>query len=335
MQVLKLPRRALHLAYQSWQKRRYRGELLRYHIKPKEDGRNLIARWLDFYGILLVMWVVSLFFFATLWSQKVALAASLALSAGTGLLAARLQRKRHQREMHYCKLRALGEQYKQRIKQFNTGEELASFLLPILQNLPQFEQVRPKGKKKKKTADQPTAVIQAVYRGLPVIVKFLPAGQSPVGVTPVHNLVEMMEKQGYRHAMMVTPGEFAPETIRLVASLRKRYRIALVAERELLFLVAQAQQEKQPYDQSISVKTAPLQSLHTVKRLALDPRKGRSYLTAGALLIVSHFFLGVNHPAAKLYLALAAVNLILAILCLILKRREETPLELNELQPQN
>ncbi len=334
MQLLKLPRRALNLAYQSWKKRRQRGELLRYYIKPKEDSRNQIARWLDFYGTLLILWVLSLIFLATLWPGKIALAVSLVLVGGTGLLAAKLQKKRYEREILYRKLRFLGEQYREKLKQLKTAAELASFLWPILQSLLQFEQVRPKGRKMSKTAEQPTGIIRAIYRKTPVIIGFIPIDQNPVGVVAVHNLVKTMKKEGYHYALLITPGEFATDTRRLAASLRRQYHIALVAEKELLYLVAQAQKIRESSDQVAPGKTFSLPFLSTLKHTALDYKKGRSYLAAGAFLIAFHFLLGTNHPVGKVYLILAAVNLALAVLCLVFGDRETTPPDLLDLQPQ-
>ncbi|MDQ0287684.1 hypothetical protein J2Z49_002815 [Desulfofundulus luciae] len=334
MKVFKFPRRALYLAYQSWQKRRQRGELLRYYVKPKEDSRNRIARWLDFYGTLLILWLLSFVFLTTFWPGKIALAFSMALVSSTGLLAAKIQKKRFQRETFYRKLRSLAEQYREKLKQFRTAEELASFLWPLLESLPQFEQVRPKGRKRDKTAEVPAGVIQATYRNVPVLVEFIPADQSPVEVAAVHNLVRTMKKQGYHHALLVTPGEFAPDARRLVASLRSQYRIALVPEKELLYLVAQAEKIKESQDRITAEKTVSLPSLSALKRVTLDYKKGRAYLTAGAFLIGFHFLLGINNPVGKVYLLLAAVNLVLALLCLVFGERETAPPDLHDLQPE-
>ncbi|NHM28386.1 restriction endonuclease [Desulfofundulus sp. TPOSR] len=334
MKVFKFPRRALYLAYRSWQKRRQRGELLRYYVKPKEDSRNCIARWLDFYGTLLILWLLSFMFLTTFWPGKIALCFSLALVSSTGLLAAKIQKKRFQTETIYRRIRSLAEKYREKLKHFRTAEELASFLWPILESLPQFEQARPKGRKRDKTAKVPAGVIQATYRNVPVLVEFIPADQSPVDVSAVHNLVRTMKKQGYQYALLVTPGEFAPSTRRLVASLRSQYRIALVPEKELLYLVAQAEKIKESTDQITAEKTISLPSLSAFKRVALDYKKGRAYLTAGALLTGFHFLLGINNPVGKAYLFLAAVNLVLAVFCLVFGERETAPPDLHDLQPE-
>ncbi|MGB9802442.1 restriction endonuclease [Desulfofundulus sp.] len=339
MKLAKFPRQALYLAYHSWQKRRRRGELLRYYVRAGTDSRNRIARWLDFYGTLLILWLVSFVFLTKFWPAQTALFFSVVLVSSTGFWAAKLQKKRLQTETLYRKLRILAEQYREKLKQFKSDEELASFLWPILASLPQFERVQPKGRKRSKTNDVPSGVIQATYCNLPVLVEFIPASKSPVEVSVVHSLVKTMKKQGFHHALLITPGEFAPDTRKLVASLRRQYHIALVPEKELLYLVAQAekiQAEKIKESQGHFTTgiTVSLPSFSALKRVTLDYKKVRVYLTAGAFLIGFHFLLGTQNPAGKVYFPLAALNLVLALLSLVFGEREMEPPDLHDLQPE-
>jgi hypothetical protein len=141
-----------------------------------------------------------------------------------------------------------------------------------------------------------------------------------------------MKKQGYRYALLVTPGEFAPDTMRLVASLRNQYRIALVPEKELLYLLAQAEKLTQPADRTETTEVTPfVLSLKALIKAVIDYKKGRLYLVTGALLTIFYFILGPGNSVSKVYLFLAAANLFLALLCLVFGQRETVPPDIHDL----
>ncbi|MQL51022.1 hypothetical protein GFC01_01805 [Desulfofundulus thermobenzoicus] len=333
MSILKLSRQTLGRARRNWEKRRRRRELLRFHIKPPGDERNPIARWLDFYGTLMIFWLVCLVFLASLWPPPEALTVSLAISAGLGLLGRKAYRERLKREKLYRQLRETGERYREELQKPQTGAELAALLLPVFKKLPGFE-LKQKRQEKKGAGGGPEAVVLAVYHGKPVMILFIPAGRSPAGKDVITAMAQTMDERGFDHALLITPGEFTPEAVHLAAALKKKgRRLALIPGRELIYLAAQAQRGKPPGtgEQRHITLRQPLQRL---KMVSLDRRKVRPYLAAGSFLLIARFFLGVNHPLAGLYLVLGAANLVLAVCSLLFTEREPEPPHWHDFLPQ-
>ncbi|WP_027356330.1 restriction endonuclease [Desulfofundulus thermocisternus] len=329
---IKFPRQVLYLAYRTWQKRRQQGEFLRYYLKPKEDSRNKIARWLDFYITIITLGLLSFAFFTVLWPAQTAFFISLFFMIAAIPGAAKIHKKRLQKENLHRKLRSIVEGYRKKLKQLEDAEELASFIWPFLNKLPQFEQAQPPKGRKKEKFKLPGGVIRAIYRNIPVLINFIPSADKPVDVSAVHELLGIMKKQGYRYALLVTPGEFAPDTMRLVASLRNQYRIALVPEKELLYLLAQAEKLTQPADRTETTEVTPfVLSLKALIKAVIDYKKGRLYLVTGALLTIFYFILGPGNSVSKVYLFLAAANLFLALLCLVFGQRETVPPDIHDL----
>ncbi|OAT85513.1 restriction endonuclease [Desulfotomaculum copahuensis] len=331
MSVVQFPGRLLKLALASWQKRRRAGELKRYYVKPRADQRNIMARRLDFYGTLLLLWLILLVFLAAIRPLPTALAAASAISLFAGWLAGKMQKKRLLLERHYQQVWTAASRFREKLKQAGSREELAALVFPLLKTLPRFEEVTDK----KKGAASPFS--RARYLGIPVSVHYLPAGETPAGSAAVQSLLATLPAGKTNNAIFAAAGEFTPDAVRLVNSVKSRFNIALLDERQLVALAGRARQLEGRAKAETQVATPDGteytgQAFAGWKQVFFRPRKSRGYLFTGALLLAAYAWLARFTPYAGLYLAFGLVNLVLAVACLAVGRMETAP-GLDDWQP--
>lgn len=301
--MFKLTRKAIYLAHRSWLRRQLKGELWRYFLKlPKEDARSRLARLVDVCGTLLLLWTLSLLLLNHFGAGIIAPIASTGITVVAGVVAVRFQKRKYREETLYRKMRTLAERQRGKLKRLANPAELAAYVWPVLHSLPQFG----------KEAKEREGDIYTTYQGVPVIVKFIPSGEGAMGEEAVQRLAKRMEREGYRHALLISPDEFDLKAKELAASLQKKLKIALVGEKELLLLLARAQKQFEPPELAAE-KNFP--SLSSLKQVAIRREKTRSYLAAGTFLLASRFIFGHELPVSNFYLFLAIANFLLAFAC--------------------
>ena len=326
MTIAQFPGRLLQLAAASWRERRRRGEMKRYSVRPREDRRNLLARRVDFYCTLLLLWFIVFVFLAAAGTGWTALPLSLALTALAGWGADKLQRSRRQREGRYRKLRAAAARFREKLQKAAGKEELAALVLPLLNEQSHLQDATEAGDK-----NSGFVCTRARYQGVPVTVHYLPFTETPVAVGGVMSLLEEMKKQKSKNAIFVAAGEFTPAAVRLVKSRQSRCRIALLDENQLLALAGKS--GRLEGDGEVGEAKAEAENKTMFGQFFFQPQKARVYLFAGVLLLGFDRWLAPPAVCARLYPVFAAVNLVLALLCLV-RGRGETPPGLDDWHPQ-
>lgn len=306
----------LQQGLQSWQKRKHRKKLMLYHLKPRSDNRNQVARTLDFLAGVLIFWLLVLTTLVAIMPVVPALFASLFLAAVVGVAGRRLHKGRKRRQLQHHRMWAVGQKCRLEIENLKTREELAIFVGSLLTRLPQFEDVRvnPKGK----------ITIYARYRGSPVAVQcLLPASsrdktkeeEQALNAVLIQQLSIEVAEQGCKNALIVAVGE-VPSAIRwLIGRLRENCRVALLTGEKLVELALQARQQAGGEERYEDVRQPEKYGAPGMKEVVLGRKKGLTYLIA--VFVLGTFYL-ISKPAGLLgnvYLIFMTVNFMLALMC--------------------
>ncbi len=310
-----------------------RRQRLSYQVRPKEDGRNKTAQAVDLLFLVGFVWLAALMLLAKIYSISLALPASVFLAAAAGAAASHYQRRKRELRRQRYRLWLAGQRCREEIKKIKTREELAVFVSLLFAQLPQFTdlQVHQKGGQKALRLDEAVA-ISAKYRGVPVGVQCLPpaAGQQEE-IKLLQSFQRALQERGLKSALVVVPGAVRADVRRLIAGLRKKYRVVVLNEERLVELALQA--GRQPAAEDRQEGVAGHSRPEPVHKLVLEQKKGLRYLLAAGVL----WFIYLVSPPAGLwggfYPVLMAVNIALGAACFIFHWKDEDAFGLEDLEP--
>ncbi|MCL6448708.1 MAG: hypothetical protein K6U04_11250 [Armatimonadetes bacterium] len=311
---------------------RKRRQRLAFRFRPKEDPRNNAARTLDLLVLAAVFWLGTLVFLAQFWPPGLALPVSLAVAAAGGITAGRFQKKREQLRRQRCRLWLAGQRCREEIKKLTTREEVAIFTSLLLAGLTQFTELRVnQGGKGKAPSIVRAAALCARYKGVSVAVQCLsPASPEQEEVKLLEAFGQFLEQQEMRSALIVAPGTLSPGARRVIAGLRKKYRVVTLNEEKLVELALQA--GRQPEPESGREGAGGKEAAAGFKQI-LGQKKGISYLLAAGVLWLIQAISSPTGFRGGIYLALIAVNLVLALICYVVNRPDDD-FDLEDLEPE-
>ncbi|MEW6424189.1 MAG: hypothetical protein AB1523_05495 [Bacillota bacterium] len=312
-----------------------RRQRLAYHFRPREDARNKTARTLDLLVLVAICWLGTLVFLAQYWEIGLALPVSLILAAAGGAAASRFQEKQKQLRRQRYRFWLAGQRCREEIKKLQTREELTVFVSLLLAGLPQFAelQVNQKGGKKTLSVDEAIA-LRAKYKGVPVAVQcFPPAAEEREEVQLLRSFWKALEEQSLPAALIVAPGGLRPAARRIIAGLRKKYRVVvLYNEEKLVELALQAGRQPEAEDPRESAAGQKKYGYAAIEAI-FEQKKGLHYLLAAGALWLIYLISPPGGLTGGLYLGLIAINVVLALACFLFNWRDED-LDLEDLEPE-
>lgn len=312
---------------------RRRRQRLAFHFRPREDPRNNTARALDLLVLAAVFWLGTLVFLAQFWPPGLALPVALAVAAAGGIAAGRFQKKREQQRRQRSRLWLAGQRCREEIKKLTTREEVVIFTSLLLARLPQFTELRVNQRGKGKTPSiARAAALCARYKGVPVAVQCLsPVSPEQEEVKLLEAFGQFLARQDMRSALIVAPGTLSPGARRVIAGLRKKYRVVTLNEEKLVELALQAGQQPEP---ETGREGAGGKGSAAGFKQILAQKKGIGYLLAAGVLWLIHSLSSPTGFRGGVYLVLIAFNLLLALICYAVNRPDDD-FDLEDLEPEN
>lgn len=287
--------------------------------------------------VVFVFWLIAVAFLTQFLTTGVALSVSLLLAAGAGWVARSLQKRQKQLRRQRYRLWLAGQKCREEIKNLKTREELTVFVSLLLARLPQFTDLRVNQKKGEKNLQiDENIALSAKYKDVPIAMQCLPpaaSGQEEVKL--LRNFQKALAEEALARALIVVPGKLHPEARRVIAGLRKNYRVVTLNEERLVELAFQAGRGAEEGNLREGAREDATGEKGEKKvspdQLLLAPQKGLNYLlAAGVLWFISY----LSSPAGllnSLYLALIAGNVALALACFLLNNADAY--ELEDLEP--
>jgi hypothetical protein len=304
---------------------RRRGKYLRYYIKPVQDGRNTLARQVDFYGLLLAVLIVTYGLLLSYTGSHIrALFLALPLLAAETLLAFRLRRMLKDSAALHNRFWRVGRQCQERIKSTGSLKDLEKLVVEILGKLAGFTDVHTVKERSEAGGPADSGIAaRALYGGLPVAVScVMPegGGDNAVPAETVIKFADEIKNLGIKRGIMVAAATFSSEARR--AALEGKNKVTLV---DLYRLVELARLTGHPVfpapaGEAESGRAASSFKYKKLIRYALGKEKTRGYLLSAGLIFVLYFKARAEGAFGSYYLALGMLNLALSIYCLVSNR---------------
>ena len=295
-----------------------------YHIKPRQDSRNPVARTLDFFVGILLFWLFVLSILLIFLPVYTALCCSLPAASAMCLAGVRYQKWRKSKRRLHNRMWLTGEKYRSEIDSLKTRHDLIVFVGLLLERSGQFEDVR--------VAPKDSVPILSVYRGARVGIQCLPPSLPGVAADPgycaeiIQQLGEDLEKGRYEKAFIAAVGELHPRVRWLIKMLGGNYPVALLPKEKLVELAVRAERlsagEEVPES---GVKGKKQESVLNgqepgIKEIVLARKKSSRYLAAFFMLAAFYLIAHLTGFAAGICLVFIIINGVLAVACLIVNR---------------
>ncbi|KJS16214.1 MAG: hypothetical protein VR69_09995 [Peptococcaceae bacterium BRH_c4b] len=312
-------KRLFSLELDGWRKKRRTGRLMRYYIKPADDGRNRLARRIDFYGTLMVTMLLTLLFIQGAVGNPVkALIYALPLWAVEVIIANVIKTRKKNIYILHRRIWLAGKEALAKIQGMTSPDQFTELVRQIMCGLPYCSDVHAV---RAEDLERRDISLRAVCNGIPVVINTdLPGGDSKeTGPEQVLSFIGEIERSGLRSGIMISTGEFSEEAGSVALETGKGYAIRLVNVVKLVELARQAGHEIFSVEGSKpeQMKVAPghLNRKRMFREALSGRKKGISYLTAS--VIMAALYLAFNMGSYNtMYLAFALFNLALALYCL-------------------
>lgn len=294
-----------------------------YHIKPRQDSRNPVARTLDFLAGVLLFWLFALIVLLIALPAHTALCCSLLAASVLCLAGIRFQKWRKNKRRLHNRMWLAGDKFRSEINNLKTRNDLIMFVGLLLDRSDKFEDVRV-------ALNDPVPILSA-YRGSKVAIQCLPPSLPGAEADPnycteiIQQLGEELEKGQYQKAFIAAVGEIHPRVRWLIKILSRNYQVALLPKEKLVELAVRAEQlpggeevYKKGAGQEISLK-GPEPGF---KEVVLAQKKGLRYLITFFMLAVFYLFAHLTGLVAGVCLAFIIINGVLAFACFIANREK-------------
>ncbi|MHB8157045.1 MAG: restriction endonuclease [Desulfocucumaceae bacterium] len=310
--------------FDRWREKRRSSKYIGYYIKPAGNGRNILARKIDFYGIILAAIIVTFLILASYAGSPVRAAyLTVPLAIPLVFIAFKIRMTMDNRSNEHKRLWRAGWLCQERIKKIGSKEDLDRLLAEVLEKLPGFSDVHIVLDDLGGEGDKVLSMsVRAVHNGKPVIVGGITyeSSGSSIPAERVLQFTNSMRGKDIPEGILVAVGEFSEEARR--ASKEGRIRIALVDLYNLVELSRQAGHSifhaNQPEGEAVGALLR--QRYKKFFRFALGRNKAKRYLFAAGLLLTMYYTAIRESMLGAGYLAFAAVNLILFIYCVLSNR---------------
>ncbi len=301
-----------------WQNRSNARKSRLYHIKPRQDSRNPVARTLDFLAGVLFYWLFILSVLLIVLPARTALCFSLLAALVMCLAGVRFQRWRKTKQRLHNRMWLAGEKFRSEIDSLKTREDLIVFVGLLLDRSDKFKDVR--------VALNDPVPILAAYRGSRVGIQCLPPALPGDAADPgycaeiIQQFGEELEKGQYQKAFIAAAGEIHPRVRWLIKMLGGNYQVALLTKEKLVELAVRAGQlsgGEEFFEKGAGRKSVLREPQPGFKEVVLARKKGLGYLLTFFMLAIFYFFAHLTGLAAGICLSFIVVNGVLALACLI------------------
>ena len=302
-----------NLGFRSWRDRKLKGTYLRYYIENPQDDRNILARWFDFFGILLVFWALSFILLASITkTQKALLLSAVVLLVGL-LITDIFKRRQLRKKILNTHRRLARESYVDEMARME-DDEFHSFATDLLQKY---------GIKFSNEPIQSDAkAVAGTFEQEPVLIKFLPAGTS-IPPSGWEKVADKISKQDYTAGIIVTKEKVTNEMQQSIELYRHKVHIEILGKNRLAKLAAHIDH---PASVSLPEEFSRLKQ-HQEKAKKRSLRKEligtrqqtKGYAFLAGLLFVLFAFLESSALISLTYLVFAMLNTALAATSLIME----------------
>lgn len=337
--LYRLGERLFRLDISAWRENRRSGKLLRYYMKPADDNRNRLARWIDFYGTLLLTIIVTfLIMYSAFDEPRLAALFSIPLIAGEILLAFRIKVRRKNDRLLHKKIWQAGASALNKIQGIDSREEFSELVGEVLGKLEYFSDVHTVQNQSPENNNIP---LRAVCNGVPVAVgcEIARNEKNEIEAEQVALYVQGMEKIGLNSGILVAGGTFSEEARQVALRASKKYTIRLIDAIKLVELARQAGHEIFPAEGISYGQSEKHTTRHMRRKLlasAVSGRKrGKGYLTASGVMFAMYLLFKAINPYSAMYLAFAGLNLALALYCMWTAREKELLAPLETIRPRS
>ncbi len=309
-----------------WKERRERVAVLRYFTqKPKEDGRTIIGKSLDYIGGLLLIWLAGFLVLLNLTGKPAAsLAISLLLLTMQAVALKKFLEKRQKRKEIQRGLWLAGQRFMDEIK-LHPQQGFAAPVKDLLGNLPGFAQLNLRHGEDKKARWNEQIDIKGLFKGAPVGVRCLyQEGEQPVTPLAVSSFFNALDDAGLKNGLFITSGDFAAGVAQVTRqATRAGIKIMLVNRYGLIDLARRAGigvfgEEDHGLGKTKSENHRRLDAF--IDTVFGSRKKVRNYFWCGLLLYGGYLLLKDTTSFSLIYLVFAVINLLLGAGSLLFSR---------------
>lgn len=302
---------------------RLRGRYIKYYVRPVRNGRNELAKSIDFFGFMAAALVIIFFIMAEYTKNPLrALLYTVPVIIPGYFLVLRIKKSLESERLAHKKLWLAGRLCQERIRALGSAEKISIILSEILEKLPGFSDVhrlRENGDNKELNLNMD---LRALRQGNPALVGcIMPVeGENEIAADKVLLFVREIKRLNLEEGILAAAGKFSAEASRAAREGRKK--ITLVDLYRLVELSRLTGHDIFPAgllpdsEGTLGKKRILRQKLF---RNAFTREKARGYLGA-ALVMMALYCTVASGLTGALYLLGAAVNLSLALYCIASNR---------------
>lgn len=337
--LYRLGKRIFSLNLSHWRERRLSGRLMRYYVKPAEDNRNHLARWIDFYGMLLVAVMLTfMVMYAAMEQPLRALLYSLPFWALEIAALLNIKAKKRNSYILHKKIWMAGRDALASIQGIKTRDDFSILVSQIFNKLFFCKDVHVA---KRNDGENSGVSLRAVCNGVSVVISCdVPEGdKKETGPERVAEFVEEMKTAGLNGGVLVSSGDFSEEAKAVAADAGRIYIIRLVNSVKLVELARQAGHEifsLEDVDQlKISDHAGYNNSRRMLKAAVGNRKRGFGYLSTSLILFAMYLTLNIPGSFNAFYLAFAFINMGLYLYCVRTAGERELLAPLESMRPRN
>lgn len=319
-------KRLFKLRLTRWREKKLSGKYIRYYIKPAVDGRNVLARNIDFYGPLVVL-LLATYALVAIYSGSylLALVLGLPVMAGEIFIALRLRRMFQNNTITHNKLWMAGRKCQEDIGKITDIDEFSKLVIEILGKVPGLTDVhivKDRGITGYHIGIDIAA--RAIRQGIPIAIGCLIPGfdKSELKAKMIFHFKEELKSLNIREGILVAAGNFSVEAKR--AALEGKNKIILVDQYKLVELARLTGHPVFPAAGDPANDSDKKDLLYSsLIRYAFAREKAKGYFFAGGIMLLLYYIASVADFFNTGYLLFGIFNLGLSIYCLLSNREKD------------
>lgn len=323
---LKRERRFYIINLEKLQEIRRRGRYIKYYVKPVKNGRNTLAKNIDFYGFMAAALVIIFFIMAEYTKNpSSALLYTIFVMVPGYFLALAIKKALDSEDIAHKKMWRSGRLCQERIRELGSEEKLAVLMVEILEKLPGFSDVHLLRENKERNEPGISMDLRALRQGTPVLVGcVMPGeGEDQTAADKLSVFVREMERLNMKEGILVAAGKFSDEARRAAREGKKR--IALV---DLYRLVDLARLTGHDIFPAVLPDSGARNGKRNIiyRRLfrnAFTRKKARGYFLSAAVMTVLYYTVAAPGLTGVVYIIFGALNLSLALYCIASNRETD------------
>lgn len=305
---------------------RARGRYMRYYVRPARPESSL-AKNIDFYGLLLaasiIVFTISAHFAGSL-SKGLLMAVTMMLPVA--YMAFKIRKAMEEEAAVHGKMWRAGRICRERIRNISAIDGLNTLVAEILEKIPGYSGVHVLNDSPGKKGDNSVSIaVTALHEGGPVVVGCVipDDGDSPVPPEKIACILEKIKSPDIKGGILATSGTFSGEARRAALELKKSVTLADLYR--IVDLARETGHEIFPVGGYGGIAEKDKSTFRHKKliRFALEREKAKKYLYSAGLLLAMYYIAGGADAFSAGYPAFAAINLLLAVYCIISNREKD------------